>query len=175
MQSRIFVYLCEGGPVCSSKPNMGLTGEFGVCVGQNVVKHHNFSRIFDISTFCWHITNMLTACTTKCQSEGINFRVHWLGGPCVMYYQKYTGKSTVTASVGIVPIMWSLANFKFKFSSSTWGNFLLIFWGYLLEALLNTIISFLYKNCPIIWLPCGQEKIVIFIVIMFCKPSIAKV
>ncbi len=36
------VHLLEGCPVCSSPPNMGLTGKFCVCVGQNIAKQHIF-------------------------------------------------------------------------------------------------------------------------------------
>ncbi len=38
LQSKRFVYLFEGGSVCSSPPNRGSTGEFCVCVRQNVAK-----------------------------------------------------------------------------------------------------------------------------------------
>ncbi len=66
-QSKRFVYVCEGGSVCSSPPDLGLTGEFCVCIRQNVAKQHNFSRIFDILSFCRHFADMLMTCTTKLQ------------------------------------------------------------------------------------------------------------
>ncbi len=60
-----FAYLCEGGSVHGSPPNTDLTDKFSVCFRQNVAKQHNFLRIFNIWTFCWHFANMSTTCTTK--------------------------------------------------------------------------------------------------------------
>ncbi len=68
--------LCEDGSVHCSPPNTGLTGNFCVCVRQNVAKQCKFSIIFDMWTFSWYFTDMLMTCTTK-------FFIN--GGSCRLY------------------------------------------------------------------------------------------
>ncbi len=68
LQSKRFVYLHEGGSVLSYPPNMGLTGDFCVCVGQNVIKRQKNLRIFDILMFCRHFADMLMTFITKTQA-----------------------------------------------------------------------------------------------------------
>ncbi len=70
-------FLCEDGSVLGSPPNMGFTGEFCVCVGQNVSKWHNFLRILNILTFHKHFADMLMTCTTKV----FNSKIAWVTPP----------------------------------------------------------------------------------------------
>ncbi len=138
--------LCEYRSVCSFPPNTGSIGNFCVCVGQNVLKWHNFLKIFNIWTYCQHFANMLMTCATML------FWIQQLQFQGGRYYKQWS-YLTLQVQGNSSPLQFSDFHSWYRYCSSCWHS-----WRSIGVKLVGHIMSGCYVPClsnldqPLFWL-----------------------